>query len=127
MKRDILRRCCREVIGTFALVFVGCGTRAMVGDTENFAGILVVHLAFGLTVAAMIYSLSYLSSAHFNPAITLGFALTRRFPWRLVVPFWLAQLIGGVLASSLHLLLFPEKASAVHFGATIPKVGLCKL
>lgn len=124
MKSDVFRRCLAEFIGTFALVFIGCGTRIMVGDTTNPAGILVVHMAFAFTIAAMIYTMSYISSAHFNPAITLGFALARRFPWKLVLPYWLAQLAGAIFASSMHFLLFADKASAVHYGATIPKVGV---
>ncbi len=109
---DVLRRYAAEFIGTFALVFFGCGTRIMVGDTNNPAGILVVHLAFGLTVAAMIYTLSYLSSAHFNPAITLGFAISRRFPWRHTIPYWLAQFAGAICASGIHGILFPDKAAS---------------
>src|SRR5690348_3571990 len=53
MKINLMQRCIAELIGTFALVFIGCTTRAMVGDTTNFAGILVVHLSFALTIAAM--------------------------------------------------------------------------
>lgn len=126
MQTGMLRCYAAECIGTFALVFFGCGTRALIGDTQNFAGILVVHMAFAFTVAAMIYALSYLSSAHFNPAVTLGFAISRRFPWRYVVPYWLAQFGGAILASTCHFILFPEKAAAVHFGATTPKVGIAQ-
>ena len=124
MKIHIMQRCVAELIGTFALVFIGCTTRAMVGDTTNFAGILVVHLAFALTIAAMIYTLSHISAAVFNPALTLGFALAGRFPWRYVLPYWLAQFVGAVLAVALDLLPLPQKAPAVHFGATQPKAGL---
>jgi len=124
MKTDILRRSIAELIGTFALVFIGCTTRAMVGDTTNFAGILVVHLAFSLTIAAMIYTLSHISAAVFNPALTLGFAVSGRFPWRYVLPYWLAQFVGAILAVSLDLLILPQKAPAVHFGATLPKAGI---
>src|SRR5579859_23663 len=118
MSRGMLNKYLAEFIGTFALVFFGCGARIMVGDVQNPAGILVVHMTFALTVAAMIYTLSHISSAQFNPAITLGFAISRRFPWRCVLPFWLAQFVGALLASSLLALLMPEKAAAVHFGAT---------
>lgn len=125
MKIDILRRCIAECIGTFALVFIGCTARAMVGDTTtDFAGILVVHLAFALTIAAMIYTLSHISAAIFNPALTLGFAVSGRFPWRYVLPYWLAQFVGAVLAVSVDNILLPQKASAVHFGATMPKAGI---
>ncbi len=98
MKIAILRRCVAECIGTFALVFIGCTTRAMIGDTTNFAGILVVHLAFAFIIGAMIYTLSHISAAIFNPALTLGFAISRRFPWLYVLPYWLAQFVGAMLA-----------------------------
>ncbi len=124
MKISIVQRCIAELIGTFALVFIGCTTRAMVGDTTNFAGILVVHLAFSLTIAAMIYTLSHISAAVFNPALTLGFAVSGRFPWRYVLPYWLAQFAGAILAVALDLLILPQKAPAVHFGATQPKAGI---
>ena len=124
MKIDIARRCVAECIGTFALVFIGCTTRAMIGDTTDFAGILVVHLAFAFTIAAMIYTLSHISAAIFNPALTFGFAISGRFPWRCVLPYWLAQFVGAVLAVGLDFILLPKQASAVHFGATMPKAGI---
>src|SRR5947209_5835402 len=108
-----LKRLVAECIGTFALVFIGCGTRAMVGETQNFAGILVVHMAFAFTIAAMIYTLSHISAAIFNPALTLGFAISRRFPWRYVLPYWLAQFAGALLASALHALILPDKVASV--------------
>ncbi|HYK87081.1 MAG TPA: MIP/aquaporin family protein [Ktedonobacteraceae bacterium] len=120
----MLRRYLAEFLGTFALVFFGCGTRDMVGDTTNFAGIFVVHAAFAFTVALMIYSVGYLSSAHFNPAISVGLAITRRFPWRFVLPYWLAQFAGAILAVTIHFIVMPDKASAAHFGATIPKISV---
>lgn len=120
----MFRRYGAECIGTFALLFFGCGARDMVGDTTNFAGILLVHLAFGLTIAAMVYTFSHLSSAHFNPAVTFGFALARRFPWRFVVPYWLAQLLGAVLAVFCHFLTISSHAQAAHYGATIPKIAV---
>src|SRR5947209_5775285 len=124
MKRDILRLSAAEFLGTFALVFVGCSTRAMVGETTNPAGILVVHMAFAFTIATMIYTLSHISAAVFNPALTLGFAVSGRFPWRYVLPYWLAQFAGAIIAVALDLLLLPQKAPAVHFGATQPKAGI---
>lgn len=112
-----------EFIGTFALVFFGCGTRIMVGDSTNPAVILVVQLAFGLIIAAMIYTLSFLSAAVFNPALTFGFAISRRFPWRYVIPYWLAQFAGAICASGVHALIFPQKAALVHYGATSVKIA----
>lgn len=124
MNQGMFKKYAAEFIGTFALVFFGCGARIMVGDVQNPAGILVVHMTFALTIAAMIYTLSHISSAQFNPAITLGFAISGRFPWRCVLPYWLAEFAGALLASALHLIILPDRVSAVHFGATIPKVGI---
>src|SRR5947209_7922104 len=124
MNKDMLRRYGAEFIGTFALVFFGCGTRAMIGETHDFAGILVVHIAFAFIIGAMIYTLGHISAAIFNPALTLGFAISRCFPWRYVLPYWVAQFAGAILASAIHALILPDKAAAVHYGATIPKVGI---
>src|SRR5437763_5823321 len=109
MSASMLRRYVAEFLGTFALVFFGCGTRIMVrGETQDFAGILMVHLTFGFVIAALTYTLSHISGAHFNPAITLGFAASRRFPWRYVLPYWIAQFGGTLFASTLHFLLLAD-------------------
>ena len=118
------RRYVAECIGVFALVFCGGTVRAMVGgDTHNLAGVLQVHMTFGFTIAVMIYTFSRISGAHFNPAITLGFAMARRFPWRYVLPYWLAQCAGAILASTMHFFLFPSEAALAHFAATRPQIG----
>ena len=120
----IWRRYVAECIGVFALVFCGGTVRAMVGgDTHDLAGVLQVHMTFGFTIAVMVYTFCRISGAHFNPAITLGFAVTRRFPWRYVLPYWLAQFAGAILASTMHFLLFPNEAIAAHFAATRPQIG----
>src|SRR5438045_4403524 len=91
MHADMLRTYASEFLGTFALVFFGCGTRIMVrGETQDFAGILMVHITFGFTIAVMIYTVGHISGAHFNPAITLGFATARRFAWRYVLSYWVS-------------------------------------
>jgi MIP family channel proteins len=86
-----------EAIGTFALVFAGCGAIAVgaLGD----AG---VAAAFGLAIMTMIYALGHVSGAHFNPAVTAAFAVGRHFPAARVLPYWAAQ-IGGALAAALVL------------------------
>ncbi len=125
MSADMLRRYASEFLGTFALVFFGCGTRIMVGgETQDFAGILMVHITFGFIIAVMTYTLSLISGAHFNPAVTLGFAATRRFPWRYVIPYWIVQFAGTLCASTMHFLLLSDKAAYAHYGATTPKIGL---
>ena len=101
-----------ESIGTFTLVFAGCGAIAVghVGD----AG---VALAFGLAIAVMIYALGHVSGAHFNPAVSIGFAIGGHFPWTRAATYAIAQ-VGGALAgaAALRLTLGP----AVRLGVTAP-------
>jgi MIP family channel proteins len=105
-----------EAIGTFALVFAGCG--AIVVDAKTGAlGHLGVAFSFGLVIMAMIYAVGHISGAHFNPAVTLAFALTRHFPWTRTVTYWGAQLAGALLAAAL---LRASLADHAHDGATLP-------
>jgi MIP family channel proteins len=121
----MLRRYLAEFLGTFAYVFFGCGARIMLVNA-GFVGYFMIYLTFGLTLVVMTYALSHISGAPFNPAITLGLAVMRRFPWRYLLPYWVAQFAGALLASALHLALLSNLAVAARFGATFPTVGLIK-
>ncbi len=109
-----------ELVGTFTLVFAGCG--AIVIDSVSHGQITHVGVAitFGLVIGAMIYAIGHISGAHFNPAVTLAFALTRHFPFRRVPLYWLAQLFGAALAALVLRAMFGDVA---HVGATIPSGG----
>jgi len=113
------QRLAAEALGTFALVFVGCGAaiseRSGPGDVTP-AG---VALAFGFIIAAMVYALGPISAAHFNPAVTLAFAAAGRFPWKHAPAYWAAQSAGAGAASLAHLLLFEGKAKTGGFGAAV--------
>lgn len=87
-----------EVLGTAWLVLAGCGTAVLAGDEVGFAG---VAAAFGLSVLTAAYALGHLSGGHFNPAVTVGLAVARRFAWRDVPGYVLAQVIGGVIGAGL--------------------------
>ena len=100
------RRSFVEFLGTFALVFVGVGTILAVGPQAD-AGTLEVALAHGLVIAVMISAVGHISGGYFNPAITLGFMLTRRISVLLGVFYWIAQFAGGVLAALLLRWIFP--------------------
>jgi MIP family channel proteins len=114
-----------EFIGTFAIVFVACG--AVISDKVSHGAVtlLGIALAPGFMVAAMVYALGPISAAHFNPAVTLGFAVARRFPWRYVLPYLLAQVAGALLASALHAFIYGvDGAMQADYGAHFPAVSI---
>ncbi|ODP33470.1 aquaporin Z [Pandoraea sp. ISTKB] len=91
-----------EIFGTFWLVFGGCGSAVLAAGFPNLGiGFAGVALAFGLTVLTMAYAVGGISGGHFNPAVTLGIAAAGRMSWRDVLPYWAAQVIGGVAAAAL--------------------------
>jgi len=100
------RRCGAELTGTFGIVFVPVALSAGHGLAGAGGGLMASAWASGLAVLAMVYALGHISAAHFNPAVTLGFAVARRFPWRDVAPYWLAQFAGAILAAGLAGALF---------------------
>lgn len=98
-----------ELVGTFVLVFGGVGTAVLAGSHVGFLGIA---LAFGLTVVVGAYALGPVSGGHFNPAVTIGLAAAGRFAWKDVAGYIVAQIVGGVLASSLLYVIASNRADA---------------
>ena len=114
---DLGRRTFVELLGAFALVFVGAGTIMSIGPQAD-AGTLDVALATGLAIAVMVTAVGHISGGHFNPAITFGFLLTRRITVVLGVAYIVAQLLGGVLAALLLRWIFPAaNRDAANLGA----------
>ena len=114
---DLWRRTFVELVGAFALVFVGAGTIMSLGPQAD-AGTLEVALATGLTIGVMVCAVGHISGGHFNPAITFGFMLTRRMTALLGVAYWVAQLAGSVLAALLLRWIFPAaNRDAANLGA----------
>ena len=104
------RRAFVELLGAFTLVLVGAGTIMSLGPQTD-AGTLEVALATGLAIAVMVSAVGHISGGHFNPAITFGFMLTRRISVLLGLVYWVAQLLGGVLAALLLRWIFPRELS----------------
>src|SRR5438270_10260827 len=86
-----------EFIGTFVLVFAGCGSAVLAGDKIGFVGI---SFAFGLSLLAMVYTIGPVSGCHINPAVTLGLFISRKMESRCVLGYWAAQILGGVVAAA---------------------------
>jgi len=96
----IAKRAVAELLGTFWLVFGGCGAAVLAAKfPEVGIGLVGVSLAFGLTVVTMAYAVGYITGGHFNPAITIGLFVGGRCKAGDVVPYIVAQLIGAVLAA----------------------------
>lgn len=110
-----------EFIGTFSLVF--CGTGAMTIDEVTNGEVTHVGIAitWGLIVMAMIYAFGETSGAHFNPAVTIAFAYAKKFAWKEVPKYIVAQILGAFLASFILLFLFPDSEL---LGSTIAKVDV---
>ncbi len=113
--------CIAEAIGTFALVFAGCGA-IIVNDTHGLAlGHTGIGMVFGLVVMAVIYSIGNISGAHINPAVTLGFFFAGRIGRKEILPYISCQFAGALLAATLLRILFPAHPS---LGATLPAGGV---
>lgn len=97
----MIKRLSAEAFGAFWLVFGGCGSAVLAaGIPEVGIGYAGVALAFGLTVLTMAYAVGHISGGHFNPAVSLGLAIAGRFQYKDLVPYWVAQLIGGILGAA---------------------------
>lgn len=107
MDYDPLRRGIAELVGTFALIFVGMGAIVF----AQSSGLLGIALAHGLTIAIMASAVGHISGAHFNPAVTLGFLVTRRIAPSLAGVYVVAQLAGAVLGALALRVLFPGEAN----------------
>lgn len=89
-----------EFIGTFWLVFGGCGSAVLAAGVADVGiGWLGVSLAFGLTVLTMAYAVGHISGGHFNPAVSLGLMIAGRFEGKDLIPYWVAQVAGAIAAA----------------------------
>ncbi|QGQ20899.1 MIP family channel protein [Cellulomonas sp. JZ18] len=103
----MLARLGAEALGTFFLVLAGVGI-ALYATFSNVGGGLAVALGFGIALLASIVAFGAVSGGHFNPAVTFGACLAGRTPFRDLLPYWLAQVVGGALAAAVLYLTIPS-------------------
>ncbi|KAM3250364.1 putative aquaporin NIP-type [Capsicum chacoense] len=114
----VVQKLVAEAIGTFFIIFAGCGSVAvnkLYDESITFPGVCVT---WGLIVMVMIYSVGHVSGGHFNPAVTITFTIFRQFSWKLAPLYIIAQVTGSILASGTLALLL-DVTSKSYFG-TLP-------
>jgi aquaporin NIP len=116
LTRSLARILAAEFVGTFALVFAGCGA-IMVDAKTHALDHVGVAFSFGLVIMVMIYAVGHISGAHFNAAVTFAFALSRHFPWPRAVGYWTAQFLGALAAAAI---LRGSLGDIADVGATLP-------
>lgn len=111
----MINKLAAEFVGTFGLVFGGCGSAVLAAAFPELGiGFVGVSLAFGLSVLTMAFAVGHISGGHFNPAVSLGLALGGRFGWGELMPYWAAQLLGSFTAAGT---LFVIASGTVDFSA----------
>ena len=119
MDEDVVRRGVAEFVGTFTLIFIG-GAAGIASGHD----IVAVALANGLAIGIMVTNLGHISGGHFNPAITLGFVVTKRITVRLAAVYWFVQLLGAVVAALILRSIFGESSvgtsAAPHLAMGVP-------
>jgi len=116
MQPDMIKKLAAEFVGTFGFFFIGYSGIAATVD-ENAS--VYVPIGFGFGLAAMIFALGHISGGHYNPAVTAGLTAGGRFPMADVVPYWVAQLAGGLVAAVAVRIIYSGNA----LSATVTKPG----
>lgn len=119
-----MKRYIAELIGTFTLVFCGCGA-IVTNDFSDAVTHSGIALTFGLVVMALIYAFGETSGAHFNPAVTIGFWFAKKFPSKEVPKYIVSQCIGAILGAAMLWVIFPE--NTVYLGTTIPQIDIWRV
>ncbi len=109
-----------EMIGTFTLVFFGCGSAVLMGE---HIGMLGIAFAFGLSVTAMAYSIGHISGAHLNPAVSMGVLAAGKMPANEFIGYVAAQVVGAILAALVVLLIAQGKADYTLAGNGLGQNG----
>ncbi|XP_061342717.1 aquaporin NIP1-2-like [Gastrolobium bilobum] len=107
-----------ELVGTYFLIFAGCASVVVNLNNDKVVTHPGISIVWGLAVMVLFYSVGHISGAHFNPAVTLAHASTKRFSWKQVLAYIVAQVVGSTLASGTLRLIFSGKDD--HFAGTLP-------
>jgi aquaporin NIP len=116
------RRALAEGVGAYALVFAGCGAIVTDAQRHGALGAVGIALVFGLVILVGIAAMGHISGAHFNPAVTLSFVLTRHLPGREAAAYVAAQIAGAILAALTLWLIWPGRPASL--GATVPTIAV---
>lgn len=114
---SILRKMIAEFIGTFTLVFLGCGAAVMAG-AHDILGMLGISFAFGLALIGMAYGIGPVSGCHINPAVSLGAVVSGRMTVFEMVRYWIAQVGGACVAALLLLIMMKGRIAGYDVGAS---------
>ncbi len=117
----LMKKYISEFIGTFSMIFCGTGAMTINEVTGGEVTHVGIAITWGLIVMAMIYAFGETSGAHFNPAVTIAFAYAKKFSWKEVPKYIIAQISGAFVASFILWFLFPASET---LGATIPTVDV---
>jgi aquaporin TIP len=121
MLEDTLRRAVAEFVGTFTLIFIGVGSIVAANQIHD-PTLIGVAIAHGLAIGVMVSAVGHISGAHFNPAVTFGFLITRRIKLQIAAVYWVAQLAAAAIAALLVKGLLPSgMAESVKLG--VPALG----
>jgi len=109
-----MNRLAAEAIGTFWVVFAGCGSAVLGAAFPQLgSGVFGVSFAFGLTVVTMVYAMGHVSGGHLNPAVSVGLLLSKRFPARELPGYMAAQVVGAILGAGVLYLSSPAGGPAL--------------
>jgi len=112
-----MQRLVAEAIGTFWIVFAGCGSALLAGGVPQLGiGVFGIAFAFGLSVVTMVYAVGHISGGHLNPAVSIGLMLSKRFPAHEVPGYIAAQVIGAILGAGVLYLIASGRAGFVPGG-----------
>ncbi|GJT59774.1 aquaporin NIP1-1-like protein [Tanacetum coccineum] len=107
-----------EFLGTYFMIFAGCGVVVVDSKRDHVIGHIGIAIVWGLVVMVMIYSVGHISGAHFNPAVTIAFASSKRFPFKNVPAYIITQILASILASGTLRLIFNGRNN--NLGVTVP-------